>query len=152
MTIVKQLVNRFKRGFNLLDEQPVQAVKRYSNAPFEQYDAIRQVPAGTPPCLAPWTSLSFNIDGTASICCLNKTTSVNAIGKSIAEIWNSEPFQQLRDSITASNLNHDCEICLHQIQAGNFTSSKSIDYDKFYPANPAYPQVMEFCLENTCNL
>jgi len=119
---------------------------------YRLYDLSRNVPKSTPPCLAPWTSISFSIDGYANVCCLNKKTSVNIETHSIKEIWNSEVFNKLRENVTAENLSYDCAICSEQILAKNFSGVKAVGYDAYHPHNPLRPKVMEFCLDNTCNL
>lgn len=119
--------------------------------PYAAYNRSRKMGNSAYPCYAPWSSISFNIDGTANVCCLNKKTSVSVAGKSIDEIWNSAAFNTLRDRVAAGDLDYDCASCKHRIDAGNFHGTKSVDYDVYFPYHQ-YPQVMEFCLENTCNL
>ncbi|MBI2968683.1 MAG: radical SAM protein [Bacteroidetes bacterium] len=116
------------------------------------YNASRNLSSDAAVCYAPWTSLNFNIDGTANICCLNRNTLTAVPGKTINEIWNCESFGKLRERILQNDLNYDCQICRHQIAAGNFTGVKARNYDSFIPPDPAHPKTMEFFLENTCNL
>lgn len=116
------------------------------------YQAARNHSAGSPVCLAPWTSVSFTISGYATVCCLNRKTSVDIRGKRIDDIWTSEAFVALREQMNNHNLAHDCAVCGQQIEAGNFAGVKAADYDGFYPAHPERPKVMEFCLDNICNL
>lgn len=117
-----------------------------------QFKTSRQIPQDAPICLAPWTSISFAIDGYANICCLNKKTAVKLQGQSIRDIWKSEAFETLRKNILNNNLHYDCSICLSQIKAGNYLGVKAATYDTYFPTDPKRPVVMEFCLENTCNL
>lgn len=102
-------------------------------------------------CFAPWTSMSFNIDGTVTACCLNRKSSVSIESRTIDEIWNSEAFVSLRNHVKSNDLNYDCQICLSKIQNNNTESIKARDYDKYAPIS-SFPKVMEFALENTCNL
>lgn len=101
-------------------------------------------------CNAPWSSMSFNIDGTVAVCCYNKKTTVSIVGKSIKEVWESITFEKLRDHVQNSDLTYDCQICLGKIQVESTTNLKARDFDKFEPSK--WPQIMEFCLENVCNL
>lgn len=101
-------------------------------------------------CNAPWSSMSFNIDGTVAVCCYNKKTTVSIVGKSIKEVWDSVAFQKLRDHVKNNDLTYDCQICLNKTQVGSNTNLKARDFDKFEPSK--WPQIMEFCLENVCNL
>lgn len=104
-----------------------------------------------PKCIAPWTSMSFNIDGTVTACCLNRKTSVSIEGKTIKDVWESKEFQELRNKVRKNDLTYDCQICLEKINNNNIESLKANDYNKYTPISN-YPKVMEFCLENTCNL
>lgn len=119
---------------------------------FEEYRSFRNIPKSAPLCLAPWVSISFGIDGYATVCCLNRKTTMSMEHHTIDDIWKSETFQQLRENISTNNLDHDCSICKNQIEAKNFTGVKAADYDNYYPYHPERPAFMEFCLENTCNL
>lgn len=106
-----------------------------------------------PFCLAPWSSMSFNLDGTVAVCCYSKKTTVSIAGKSIKEIWRGTAFSSLRSRMEKGDLEYDCSICLNQIKTGERSSVKARDYDAYSVSAPgAWPQVMEFCLENTCNL
>lgn len=118
----------------------------------EQYNLARQVPLHTPLCLAPFTSISFSIDGYATVCCLNRKTTVSVADRTIDEIWNSAEFEQLRREIKNNNLDYDCAICKHQIEAGDFEGVKARSTDNFFSENYSRPVFMEFCLDNTCNL
>jgi molybdenum cofactor biosynthesis enzyme MoaA len=145
------LIEKALQQFRFSKKKPVVEFAEQGNI-FKLYDLSRSVPASSPPCLAPWTSVSFSIDGYANVCCLNKKTSVNVEEHSISEILNSESFNLLRENVAANNLSYDCAICSEQIQAKNFSGVKAAGYDAYYPYDPKYPRVMEFCLENTCNL
>jgi MoaA/NifB/PqqE/SkfB family radical SAM enzyme len=144
-SLLNKVLQRFKK--------PVSSelfVKEAST--FKSYNLTRKVPSSSFPCFAPWTSVNFNIDGYANVCCLNKKTSVSIANNSIDDIWKSEAFNQLRESVSQNNLEHDCSVCNNQIQSKNYNGIKAINYDTYYPYNPERPQIMEFCLENTCNL
>ncbi len=125
--------------------------EKYQNI-YRLYNLSRNAPALSYLCFAPWTSISFSIDGYATICCLNKKTSVLVAGKSINDIWNSDSFNQLRKHVASKNMDYDCSICNEQIKTGNFSGTKAIGYDTYLPYDLTRPRVMEFCLENTCNL
>lgn len=103
-----------------------------------------------PFCMAPWSSMSFNIDGTVAVCCYNKKTTISIVGKTIKEVWASSSFEALRNHVNENDLSYDCQICLEKVQSGSTTNLKARDYDKFNKSD--WPQIMEFCLENTCNL
>lgn len=96
--------------------------------------------------------MNFTIDGQVSVCCLNRVTSVPLAGRKLLEIWNGPEFNRLRDHVTVGDLSFDCQVCKAQKDAGNMDGLKANDYQKFTPPHPRFPKVMEFCLDNTCNL
>lgn len=118
---------------------------------FSSYKTYMAISNKTPVCMAPWTSMSFNIDGTVTACCLNRKTSVSIKGKTIREVWESEAFETLRNQVKKEDLSYDCAECLNNLNNSAFDTIKAKDYIKYKPNNK-YPKVMEFCLENTCNL
>lgn len=101
-------------------------------------------------CLAPWSSMSFNIDGTVSVCCYNRKTNASIVGKTIKEVWNGVAFETLREHVEQGDLSYDCQTCLDKLNSGSLTNLKARDYDAYEKSS--WPQIMEFCLENTCNL
>jgi len=148
ISLIDKVLKRFKFSDRLESGESVVGEENV----FNSYNLTRKVPASSPPCLAPWTSVNFNIDGYANVCCLNKKTSVSVANNSIDDIWKSEAFNLLRENVSQNKLQHDCSVCHDQIHSKNFSGVKAVNYDSFYPYNPERPKIMEFCLENTCNL
>ncbi len=148
ISLINKVVRHIK-GFNKTTQG---AVTTGSNDVFDLYAQSRSVPKSAPACLAPFTSISFNLDGSANVCCLNKKTTVYIQDGSIDDIWKSKEFELLRKNVVENNLEYDCGACHSQILAGNYAGVKAADYDNYYPYNIERPQFMEFCLENTCNL
>lgn len=121
-------------------------------SPYRPFLEQRNISPKLPLCLAPWTSINFTIDGYATVCCLNRKTSVKVAGSSIDAIWNSAEFKALREKVDQELLDYDCGICNKQLLAGNYTGVKARSYDGYEMTDPLMPRVMEFCLDNTCNL
>lgn len=129
--------------------------KFWSNStpsPYRPFLEQRNISPKLPLCLAPWTSINFTIDGYATVCCLNRKTSVKVAGLSIDAIWNSAEFKALREKVGQELMDYDCGICNKQLLAGNYIGVKARSYDEFKVSDPFVPKVMEFCLDNTCNL
>lgn len=151
MNILSWLKNRLGGVENQVgSDAPTDDLGQFSN-----YKLKRQVPVSAPLCMAPWTSINFTLDGTATICCYNQKTSVSIVGKTIDEIWHSREFNALREQVKNENLEHDCGTCHQMLQSNNFFGVKAHSYDAYYDDDMEQvmkPRVMEFCLENTCNL
>lgn len=96
--------------------------------------------------------MNFTIDGHVSVCCLNRRSTVRMDGRSLIQIWKGPEFDELRRHVASGDLNYDCQTCSEQIEAGNQVGLKAANYGQFAPVNPNFPKVMEFCLDNTCNL
>jgi MoaA/NifB/PqqE/SkfB family radical SAM enzyme len=71
--------------------------------------------------------------------------------KTLNELWNDVKFSSLREHIKNNNLQHQCHTCHKHIKEGNHVNVLSKAYDNDYPLTE-YPSIMEFELDNTCNL
>jgi len=67
-------------------------------------------------CPYPWTQLAITYDGNCVACCRDtaaRTMLGNVFEKSIMEIWNGEPYRQLRQNLLERKpeLNQACRNC-----------------------------------------
>jgi molybdenum cofactor biosynthesis enzyme MoaA len=92
----------------------------------------------------------FNVHGDCAPCWLTFIDPDSYKEKSIREIWFGEKYQTLRKYLLSYDLTHKCNVCLKNLQVGNYTSVLA----KAYDVNPVqdYPTMMELEIENTCNL
>ncbi len=106
-------------------------------------------------CYAPFTSLYFGHEGKVVACCENREHLLGIYPQqSIAQIWNGEPARQLRQYITEQNLWHGCKGCDFDLRSGNLEGvhARIFDAPRQRQRNEAYPALLEFEIENTCNL
>ena len=103
-------------------------------------------------CYAPFNSMFFNTRGQVLACCFSHKISTAYTKNSIREIWFGEDFEKIRTHLKHNSLPDACSVCRTQIENGNYFSVESRTYDDFLPITDDYPTVMEFELENTCNL
>lgn len=106
-------------------------------------------------CYAPFSSLYFAHEGKVLACCENRDHVLGVYPeKSISEIWNGAAAHALRQYITEKNLGHGCKGCDFDLKSRNFggVKARSFDYARLQQRNLQYPSMMEFELENTCNL
>lgn len=103
-------------------------------------------------CHAAEINMLFSQEGEVYVCCHNQSY---AIGKypeqSIAEIWNSEAAQLIRDKLRNYDLGGGCRICADDFKRGAFKEVRARHFDTLKP-HPKYPVMMEFLLSNVCNL
>jgi len=118
----------------------------------EKYNAQRQTGPKPLLCYAPMTNMYFGHHGKITACCHNRTYLLGQYpDKTIAEIWNGEKAEQLRNLIKQNELPISCYDCKLGLESGNFDAVKAKMYDAL-PVNADYPSVLEFELSNTCNL
>ncbi len=120
-------------------------------------------------CHAPFTSMNFEQTGKANACCYNRTHVLGEYPRdSLEQMWFSAAAEQLRGYIRQDSLEGGCSMCRRQLESGNLTGCKARIYDQYAQEKPekanraltsplparvaAMPRVMEFELENTCNL
>ena len=114
------------------------------------YNAARGKPSATHICHAPFSNMYFNVHGDCAPCWLTFIEPDSYPQKSIREIWFGEKYQSLRKHLLAYDLTHKCNVCLKNLQGGNYTSVLARAYDINEPAE--YPSMLELELSNTCNL
>jgi molybdenum cofactor biosynthesis enzyme MoaA len=119
-------------------------------ATINSYNASREKLSTDYICHAPFTNMYFNVHGDCAPCWLTFINPDSYPKKSIREIWFGEKYQSLRQHLLDFDLTHKCNVCLKNLQGGNYTSLLARAYD----VNPIqeYPSMMELEIENTCNL
>jgi len=106
-------------------------------------------------CYAPFTSLYFSAQGDVRVCCHNESHPVgNVRQNSIREIWGSESLRELRSAIRRYDFSLGCEFCAWQVNTRQFIRVPITRWDRFTVSSetPEWPQMMEFSMNNTCNL
>ena len=103
-------------------------------------------------CSAPFKNLYFQPDGRIVSCCFNRTFTLGKYPEdSIPEIWKGEKLTKLRDYILYDDLSLGCNLCYEQMKAHNYDGVGAIYFDKYFMSKES-PVMLEFELENTCNL
>ena len=120
-------------------------------------------------CHAPFTNINFEQSGRATACCYNRGHVLGTYPQdSIHDMWFGTQANALRNYIRQENLEEGCRMCKLQLESGNYAGFKAKLYDQYaegagHKANSFLkkifgsskvnmPKVMEFELENTCNL
>lgn len=103
-------------------------------------------------CHAPHLSMYFGIDGVVRPCCRNKAYTYGSYPNStIVCIWNNSNRINLIKHLNKSDLSQGCLECYNHLFSENFSAvvAKMFDYQK---KRKKYPTILEFELDNTCNL
>lgn len=114
------------------------------------YNAARNKPNASYICHAPFSNMYFNVHGDCAPCWLTFLDPDSYPQKSIHDIWFGEKFQTLRSHLKNYDLTHKCNVCLKNLQTGNYTSVLARAYD--VNEIRKYPTMMELEIANTCNL
>lgn len=125
------------------------------------YNQFRQTKNKAIFCHAPFTSINFEQNGNASVCCYSRRHVLGTYPTdSIDDIWFGKKADQLRSMMRRNALPGACDICLDQFSSRNFGGIRARFYDHLaatsYPESDgrfeAYPRVLEFETSNVCNL
>ena len=124
--------------------------KDLSKEVIAQYNVARGKPNAKHICHAPFSNMYFNVHGDCAPCWLTFIEPDSYPQKSVRDIWFGEKYQSLRKHLLEYDLTHKCNVCLKNLQSGNYTSVLARAYDVNEPAE--YPSMLELELSNTCNL
>jgi sulfatase maturation enzyme AslB (radical SAM superfamily) len=103
-------------------------------------------------CHAPFNNLYFNTEGHIAVCWLTFNNPVHYTeSKTLMELWKDTKFQSLRAHIKEADLQFQCQTCHKLIKEGNHVNVLAKAYDSDYPLTD-FPSIIEFELDNTCNL
>lgn len=114
------------------------------------YNAARGKPNSNTICHAPFSNMYFNVHGDCAPCWLTFLDPDSYPQKSIHDIWFGEKFQAIRNHLKDFDLTHKCNVCLKNLQTGNYTSVLARAYD--VNEIREYPTMLELEVANTCNL
>ena len=118
----------------------------------EEYNRERKLGPKPVLCYAPTKSMRFDRDGRVFACCYNNKHDLGHYPEeTIAEIWKGHRIKELRERLENNDLTSGCHICKVDFENKLYKSVKTSMYD-YFPLNKDYPTMLEFKLENTCNL
>jgi MoaA/NifB/PqqE/SkfB family radical SAM enzyme len=116
------------------------------------YNGQRSVNNASSLCFAPYLNLYFGRLGKVYCCCHNRDHHVGEYPQnSISEIWNGQRINDLRTHLNNNNLSLGCQHCQYDMDVCSYSQVAANHFDKLPPL-AAYPRMMEFELDNTCNL
>ena len=97
--------------------------KPLNSSQYLAYNRFR--PEGAKPifCYLPFNSLTFSMSGNVYVCNYNKNILLGRYPEnSIAEIWNSEKAQRLREHMRNNDLEYGCNHCKFYFDKGKFSN------------------------------
>jgi MoaA/NifB/PqqE/SkfB family radical SAM enzyme len=119
----------------------------------KNYNGNRLPEARPYACYAPLKNMYFGHYGKVGACCYNRDHVLGVYPEqTIKQMWFGQEANKLRANLKAYNFSSGCQDCMQQLIAGNFDGTKAKQYDTHRMNENKFPSVMEFELENTCNL
>jgi MoaA/NifB/PqqE/SkfB family radical SAM enzyme len=118
----------------------------------KKYNSTRRRKVRYTLCQAPFTNLYFSRTGAIVSCCYNRDQILGHYPEQTpAEIWDSTNSKQFRKTLKNKAFEKGCEVCLREFNDGNYNGVIAKHFD-FLHRKRHYPVMMEFELDNTCNL
>jgi len=118
----------------------------------QEYNCARDVTKNKPLCHAPFSNLYFSRNGDVICCCFNREYILGKYpGQIPAEIWNGTLSKTFRKTVLNNSLVKGCDICIREIENKNYLGVIARHFDFLTPKR-RYPVMMEFELDNICNL
>jgi MoaA/NifB/PqqE/SkfB family radical SAM enzyme len=103
-------------------------------------------------CYAPFKNMYLGHHGNVISCCFNRTYFLGRYPEqNLLQIWRGDKASKLRDYIRHNDLSLGCTDCKNLMEGKNFDAIKAKMYDEL-PLNQKFPSVIEFELDNKCNL
>lgn len=115
------------------------------------YNKLRDFSRHSSFCFAPLTSLRFHRNGGVQVCC-HHIDFEYLKDKTIKEIWFGEHFNSLREKMGKYEIPSSCGFCSAPFYSEDYINVNALDFDFLEPNENGYPVLMDFSLENTCNL
>jgi radical SAM protein with 4Fe4S-binding SPASM domain len=118
----------------------------------KEYNRTRAKKVRNTLCQAPFSNLYFSRNGDIISCCFNRDY---VLGKypddSPDKIWKSKKIKQFRNALKHNKFEKGCEICSRELNNRNYHGVIARHFDFLVP-NRKFPVMMEFELDNICNL
>jgi hypothetical protein len=102
-------------------------------------------------CNAPFTSLRFHRNGGVQICCHHIDYHF-LDDRKLHDIWFGRELGILRKQMLKYSIPSSCNFCSSAFYLENFTNVNALSFDYLEHNEAGYPTLMDFSLENSCNL
>jgi len=117
------------------------------------YNATRKKEQHTYLCHAPFKAMLLSNNGRVLSCCFNRQAVLGQYPEqSLKEIWFGKEAQKLRQHLKKNDLSYGCFNCKNQWLNKEFETVKARMFDHLPSSAEGYPTMLEFDLDNTCNL
>lgn len=105
-------------------------------------------------CYAPSVQMSFNTDGTVSVCCMSRHQPIgNVATDRLHDIWRGPRMEVFRKALAKDAFPRGCEQCRWELEMGNTANNPLRPFDKVaIEPSMQWPTRLEFAMSNLCNL
>ncbi len=117
----------------------------------KQYNSLREAKNHSRFCNAPFTSIRFHRNGGMQFCCHH--IDFQFIQKeAVKNIWFSEYYEEFRKKMIKYDIPESCQFCGIPYFNKDYYNVNALSFDYLEPNKNGYPVLLDFSLENTCNL
>lgn len=116
-----------------------------------QYNQLRDKRNHVRFCNAPLTALRFHRNGGVQVCC-HHIDYWYLHQRSLKDIWFGDEIKSMRKNMRKYRIPEACSFCAAPYYARDYTNVAALSFDYLKPNANGYPVLMDFSLENTCNL
>jgi sulfatase maturation enzyme AslB (radical SAM superfamily) len=117
----------------------------------KKYNLLREKRNHNYFCNAPFTALRFHRNGGVQICCHHIDYQFLE-SKTLHDIWFGEELKSMRKQMKKFDIPESCNFCSSAFYSENFSNVNALSFDFLEQSKNGYPVLMDFSLENTCNL
>ncbi|HPX75217.1 MAG TPA: radical SAM protein [Bacteroidales bacterium] len=117
----------------------------------KQYNSLREAKNYSRFCNAPFTSIRFHRNGGMQFCCHHIDYQFIQ-KKSVKNIWFSEYYEEFRKKMIKYDIPESCQFCGIPYFNEDYYNVNALSFDYLEPNKNGYPVLLDFSLENTCNL
>ncbi|MCU0867781.1 MAG: radical SAM protein [Planctomycetes bacterium] len=105
-------------------------------------------------CYAPSVQMSFNTDGTVSVCCMSRHQPIgNVATDRLHDIWRGPRMEMFRQALAKDAFPRGCEQCRWELEMGNSANNPLRQFDQVtIEPSLQWPTRLEFAMSNLCNL
>jgi len=117
----------------------------------KEYNLLREKRNHGSFCNAPNVALRFHRNGGVQVCC-HHIDYYFLKGKSLKDVWFGAELLEMRKRMKKFDIPDSCNFCASAFYTKNYSNVGALSFDYLQPNENGYPVLMDFSLENTCNL
>lgn len=125
---------------------------KFNKENIKEYNKLRKTKQKNILCKAPYANLYFSRTGDVLACCFNRDFVLGTYPTdTLKEIWEGAKSTNFKKTLKKNQMPIGCDICIRELKNKNYNGVIARQFD-FLNRTKNYPVMMEFELDNICNL